>query len=99
MQIAVALVLSTAAAQGAASAPPRGWNSYDSYTWHVNETQFLSNCKVMAERLLPFGYNTCVVDYLWYQSEGGEWSLDDECRPVPNARPYRHSMCHFRTPS
>ena len=66
------------------TAPPRGWNSYDSYNWHVNETQFLSNCKVMSERLFKFGYDTCVVDFLWYQADGtGDWSLDEECRPLP----------------
>ena len=80
-------ILLVPSAPAAVSSPPRGWNSYDAYTWHVNETQFLSNCKVLSKRLLPFGYDTCVVDYLWYQSDGsGEWSLDDECRPVPNAQ-------------
>ena len=36
--------------------PPRGWNSYDSFTWFVNETQFLRNCKYMADHLLEYGY-------------------------------------------
>lgn len=36
--------------------PPRGWNSYDSYTWFVNETQFLQNCKYLADHLLEYGY-------------------------------------------
>ncbi len=36
--------------------PPRGWNSYDSFTWFVNETQFLRNCKYMADHLLDYGY-------------------------------------------
>jgi hypothetical protein len=35
--------------------PPRGWNSYDSFTWFVNETQFLRNCKYMADHLLDYG--------------------------------------------
>ena len=33
--------------------PPRGWNSYDSYTWKVGETEFLSNCAAMATKLGP----------------------------------------------
>ena len=78
------LSLSFAVTTFALTAPPRGWNSYDSYNWHVNETQFLSNCKVMSERLFKFGYDTCVIDFLWYQADDtGDWSLDEECRPLP----------------
>ena len=25
--------------------PPRGWNSYDSFTWRVTEAEFLDNCQ------------------------------------------------------
>ena len=64
---------------------PRGWNSYDSFTWFVNETQFLANCQYMADNLLQYGYDTCVIDYLWYQqTTTGEWLLDDYCRPRPD---------------
>jgi hypothetical protein len=31
----------------------------------------------MADLLLPFGYDTCVIDYLWYQTSGNVWSLDE----------------------
>ena len=71
--------------------PPRGWNSYDSYTWFVNETQFLDNCQYMADNLLEFGYEYCVIDYLWYkdndgdgEGKGGTWNLDDDCFPTPS---------------
>ena len=38
----------------------------------------------MSERLSKHGYDTCVVDFLWYQADGtGDWSLDEECRPLP----------------
>jgi len=40
MMMNLLLSLSLAATTFALSAPPRGWNSYDSYNWHVNETQF-----------------------------------------------------------
>ena len=43
-----------------ASTPPRGWNSYDSFTWVVNETQFLDNCQYMADNLLHLGFEFCV---------------------------------------
>ena len=30
-------------------------------------------------------YDTCVIDYLWYQtSTTGEWILDEHCRPRPD---------------
>jgi len=65
--------------------PPRGWNSYDSYTMNINETRFLANCEAASQLLLPFGYNTCVIDYLWYQSNtNGMWNLDEYCRPIPD---------------
>jgi hypothetical protein len=77
--------LGSAAAIAADARPPRGWNSYDSFTWFVNETQFLDNCQYMADHLVQHGYDTCVIDYLWYQtSTTGEWLLDDYCRPIPD---------------
>lgn len=36
--------------------PPRGWNSYDSFSWVVDEAAFLYNAEVVAQRLLPYGY-------------------------------------------
>jgi len=72
------------ASSGQAAQPPRGWNSYDSYTWFVNETQYLSNCEYMADHLLEFGFDTCVIDYLWYKHDSdGSWELDDYCMPTP----------------
>ena len=76
-----------APAPAPATVPPRGWNSYDSFTKNVNETEFLSNCQAMADLLLPSGYDTCVIDYLWYEpeaSDGSSWYLDEYCRPVPD---------------
>eukprot|EP01047_Picozoa_sp_COSAG01_P038565 COSAG01_NODE_3135_length_6528_cov_7.013841_6_plen_256_part_00 len=57
--------------------PPRGWNSYDSYTWKVSEKQFLANCAAVAKDLKPFGYEYCVVDYLWFQDLDGTGKLKD----------------------
>jgi len=51
----------------ASSIPPRGWNSYDSYTWKISEEDFLDNCAAVKKLLGPFGYEYCVVDYLWFQ--------------------------------
>ncbi|PKU65342.1 hypothetical protein MA16_Dca025147 [Dendrobium catenatum] len=38
------------------STPPRGWNSYDSFSWIVDEEEFLDNAQVVSSRLLPSGY-------------------------------------------
>jgi len=73
-----------------ARTPPRGWNSYDSFTWLVNETQFLDNCQYMADNLLQHGYEYCVIDYLWYKLRDADddlydtWNIDSYGRPQPD---------------
>lgn len=39
-----------------ASFPPRGWNSYDSFSWIISEEEFLKNAEIVSQRLRPFGY-------------------------------------------
>ena len=39
-----------------ASFPPRGWNSYDSFSWIVSEKEFLQNAQIISERLHAYGY-------------------------------------------
>ena len=39
-----------------ASFPPRGWNSYDSFSWTISEEEFLQNAQIISERLLSSGY-------------------------------------------
>jgi hypothetical protein len=68
------------AAAPIAANPPRGWNSYDSFTWKVSEDEFLANCEAMSKTLKSSGYEYCVVDYLWFQdldSKGGQGELKD----------------------
>ena len=45
--------------------PPMGWNSWDCYGAAVTEEITLNNARVMADRLLPYGYDTVVVDIQW----------------------------------
>ncbi|CAH9108446.1 unnamed protein product [Cuscuta europaea] len=52
-----------------AKLPPRGWNSYDSFSWVITEKQFLQNAELVAQRLKPNGYEYVVVDYLWYRKK------------------------------
>lgn len=74
-----------------AASPPRGWNSYAAFSWVITEEQFLHNAQVVAEKLLPFGYEYVVVDYLWYRrlepnasSKFGRDFLDAHGRPQPD---------------
>ncbi|KAI4345288.1 hypothetical protein L6164_012424 [Bauhinia variegata] len=50
-----------------ASLPPRGWNSYDSFSWIISEEEFLQNAEIVSQRLHVHGYEYVVVDYLWYR--------------------------------
>jgi hypothetical protein len=36
--------------------PPRGWNSYDSFSWIISEEEFLQNAEYVAANLLKYGY-------------------------------------------
>ncbi|KAK8959917.1 hypothetical protein KSP40_PGU012694 [Platanthera guangdongensis] len=75
-----------------AGTPPRGWNSYDSFSWIVDEEAFLANAQVVSSKLLPFGYEYVVIDYLWYRKrfQGtssdpyGYDNLDEWGRLVPD---------------
>lgn len=58
--------------------PPMGWNSYDSFGATVKESEFLAAAKAMKGTLAAYGWNTVVIDYLWYDSEqkldaSGRW--------------------------
>ncbi|KAI4978919.1 hypothetical protein ZWY2020_015672 [Hordeum vulgare] len=72
----------------------RGWNSYDSFSWIIDEAAFLNNARIMAKRLLPHGYQYAVIDFLWYRriaagSGVGAYgfdSIDRWGRPSPDLR-------------
>ncbi len=44
-----------------------GWNSWDCYGAGVTEDEFLANARVLADRLLPHGWDTAVIDIQWYE--------------------------------
>ncbi len=54
-----------------AKTPPMGWNSYDYYDTGVTEADVRKNAAVLAEKLLPFGWEYVVVDIQWYASNPG----------------------------
>ena len=49
--------------------PPMGWNSYDAFGDAVVESEVLANAQWMKEHLQPFGWDTIVVDFRWYDSK------------------------------
>lgn len=45
--------------------PPMGWNSWISYACYVREDEVKAHADYMAKHLLPFGYDTIVIDAGW----------------------------------
>ena len=48
--------------------PPMGWNSYDAFGDSVVESEVISNALWLKKNLQPFGWDTIVVDFRWYDS-------------------------------
>ncbi|MGH7942257.1 MAG: putative Ig domain-containing protein [Limisphaerales bacterium] len=48
--------------------PPMGWNSYDAFGDSVVESEVVSNALWLKKHLQPFGWDTIVVDFRWYDS-------------------------------
>ncbi|XP_030475024.1 uncharacterized protein LOC115692341 [Syzygium oleosum] len=59
-----------------ASTPPRGWNSYDSYSWIISEDEFLQNAEILSQKLHAQGYEYVVVDFLWYRRKVTDTGTD-----------------------
>ncbi|MFZ5896637.1 MAG: putative Ig domain-containing protein [Myxococcota bacterium] len=47
--------------------PPMGWNSYDSFGASVTEQDMIEQAQAVRSNLQPFGWNTVVIDYRWYE--------------------------------
>jgi hypothetical protein len=56
--------------------PPRGWNSYDAYHAAITESQFKAVVEVLAEKMLPHGYEYAVLDYMWFHPGPAGWDPD-----------------------
>ncbi len=64
-----------------APTPPMGWNSWNSFATTITEAQSLETARIMAERLLPFGYDVFTIDIQWYEPEARSYNYN--ARPVP----------------
>jgi alpha-galactosidase len=87
--------------------PPMGWNSYDSFDDAVSESQFLEQAAWLRDNLQPFGWNTVVIDFRWYDpnapdsdqsAENPQLRIDDNGRlqPAPNRFPSSAGGAGFR---
>lgn len=64
-----------------APTPPMGWNSWNSFATTITEEQARETAKIMAAKLLPFGYDIFTVDIQWYEPEASSYSYN--AKPVP----------------
>jgi MYXO-CTERM domain-containing protein len=62
-----------------------GWNSYDSFIAAVTEKDVLAAAQAMKTSLQPYGWNTVVIDYLWYDPEQ---TIDANGRWLPSKSKY-----------
>ncbi|GAB3847703.1 alpha-amylase family protein [Dactylosporangium cerinum] len=87
---AALLVVPTTQAQawnnGAASTPPMGWNSYDSYNWNVTEAQVKANADYMRDNLRQYGWQYIVIDWAWYYPGSGTGSPNQDANLQPRLR-------------
>ncbi|MGN0855471.1 MAG: alpha-galactosidase [Kiritimatiellia bacterium] len=83
-----------------APTPPMGWNSWDCYGSVVDEATVKANADVLAEKFLPFGYDTCVVDIRWtvqnergadYNQQDPVYTLDAWGRYLPDPKRFPSS--------
>jgi len=94
MRFAVAAAAAVAAV-AASRAPIRGWNSWDTYVnWNgdqssgnIPESDIPAAAQWMASNLLPYGWDTFVVDEGWYY-DGANEVVDANGRPTPNPAVY-----------
>ena len=65
-----------------AAAPIRGWNSYDAFTWTVNETALVAHIDYVSTQLSSSGFSLIAVDYYWYISMDFSTTYIDSCSRV-----------------
>ena len=68
-----------------APTPPMGWNSWNSFATTINESQALETASIMAEKLLPFGYNIFTIDIQWYEPNATSYTYSSNPEPALDA--------------
>lgn len=57
-----------------APTPPMGWNSWNSFATTINEAQARETARIMADKLLPAGYQVFTVDIQWYEPTASSYT-------------------------
>jgi hypothetical protein len=65
-----------------APTPPMGWNSWNSFATTINEEQARETAHIMAEKLLPFGYNVFTIDIQWYEPGASSYTYSSNPEPT-----------------
>ncbi len=63
----VSVIYTLSSGSDLALTPPMGCNSYDSFGASVTEQAMLDEASTVRQILQPFGWNTVVIDYRWYE--------------------------------
>jgi hypothetical protein len=96
----------SATAPDLAPTPPMGWNSWNSFATTITEAQALENARIMADKLLPSGYNVFTVDIQWYEPNASSYEYRKDAalamdahgrlQPAPNRFPSSADGTGFR---
>jgi alpha-galactosidase len=73
-----------------APTPPMGWNSWNSFATTINEAQALETAAIMAEKLLPAGYDVFTIDIQWYEPKASSYTYNT--KPIPTMDGYGRVM-------
>jgi hypothetical protein len=65
-----------------APTPPMGWNSWNSFATSINEAQARETAQVMADKLLPFGYDVFTIDIQWYEASASGYNYSSKPEPA-----------------
>ena len=65
--------------------PPMGWNSWNSFATTITEAQSREIAAIMAEKLLPFGYDVFTIDIQWYEPEARSYTYNNDPKPAMDA--------------
>jgi hypothetical protein len=69
-----------------APTPPMGWNSWNAFATTITEAEALENAAIMAQKLLPSGYNVFTIDIQWYEPAADGYAYN--AHPVPTMDGY-----------
>jgi len=69
----IGLFLPTYAIKAPCVTPPMGWNSYNCYSYQVTQAQFMANTHYVASNLKQYGWQYCVVDFVWWIPQNGTY--------------------------